>query len=144
MFSVVASRHRACTLFGVMGVSSASNTNPAAWGLPVYTGRVYPDRVVVPQPKPFQAVPGLVPYHLYLHAQNQIAQINAEIRPTIHQVERGCDCVELSDQARSMPRLLPKLGEVLPVSPPPLQVQRIITTQQQIVPATGRLLDQFV
>lgn len=126
-----------------MGVSSVTYSNPSAWGLPVHGARVHPDRVIVPQPKPFDAAPGVVPYHRYLHAQNQIAQIESDMQPPIRPVERGCDCAELSDQARSMARLLPKLGEVLPVTPVAQQVTQIVTTQQQIVPATGRVLDQF-
>ncbi len=126
-----------------MGVSSVTYSNPYAWGLPVHGARVHPDRVIVPQPKPFDAAPGVVPYHRYLQAQNQIAQIQADALNTACPIKRGCDCVELSDHAQSMARLLPKLGEVLPVTPMAQQVTQIVTTQQQVVPATGQVLDQF-
>lgn len=109
----------------------------------MHGARVHPDRVIVPHPKPFDAAPGVVPFHRYLQAQNQIAQCQADALNTACPIKRGCDGVELSDQARSMARLLPKLGEVLPVTPTARHHTQIVTTQQQIVPATGRVLDQF-
>lgn len=126
-----------------MGLGSITNTNPTAWGLPVHGGRVHPDRTIVPGPKPFEAAPGVVPYHRYLQAQNQLARLDTVANTPTRPVERGCDRVELSQQAELMAPLLPKLGEVLPVTPPARQVPKIIVTQQQVIAATGRLLDQF-
>lgn len=126
-----------------MGLTPITYTNPLAWARPVHGARVHPDRVIVPGPKPFDAAPGVVPYHRYLQAQNQIDRLQSGAQSPKCPIERGCDRAELSDQAQSMARLLPTLGEVLPVTSSPKQLTQIIVAQQQIAPATGRLLDQF-
>ena len=44
----------------------------------------------------------------------------------------------------SAAKLLPKLNELTPVMPTPQQAMRITTTQQQVIPATGRVLDTHI
>ncbi len=125
-----------------MGTGTITNTNPIAWGLPLHGGRVHPDRVIVPIPRPFDVAPGMVPFHRYLQAQNQIEQVSDAARP-IEQPRRACDCLELSGSDATGPGLLPKLGEVLPVGPQASAELRVQDLRQRVVPATGRLLDLF-
>ncbi|MEX0875955.1 MAG: hypothetical protein WD114_00725 [Phycisphaerales bacterium] len=109
---------------------------------------VNPDRVIVPSPcprktvpgpKPFDAPPGVVPYHRYLEAQNRIDRLGDEgaLRSPVC---RPCDRVDLSPAAR----LLPPLGEVLPVTPIETAPVEIEQTRQAHAPATGRLLDIYL
>ena len=76
----------------------------------MHGGRVQPQRVVVPMPKPFDAPPGVLPYARFLQTQNRTEAFQGNT-DACNPIVRGCDRVQLSPSAR----LLPKLGEVLPV-----------------------------
>ena len=99
---------------------------------------VTPDRVIVPMPKAFDAPPGVKPFHRMLEVQNLlVANTPAPERAPI---AREHDSFESTKTIG----LLPKLGEVLPVTPianEPVKVQRTTQVQQ---PATGRLLDLYL
>lgn len=99
-------------------------------------------RGVVPGPKPFDAPPGVVPFHRTLEAENLASQ--REHRRACPGNEppntcRPCDQVTLSEPVR----LLPTLGEVLPVTDIHESVT-IETTRQMQLPATGRVLDLYI
>ena len=122
-----------------MGHLSITNTNYAMWGLHTHGGRVHPDRVIVPMPKPHDSAPGVVPYHRYLQTQNQIERI-APMDQHAQRVERSLDSVELSSTAK----LLPRLGDLPAPDPRVESTIRVEQVQQQIIPATGRMLDQYI
>lgn len=117
--------------------------NPNAWGLPAHGARVHPDRVVVPKKVPDAATPmrfarvlrdgNQTPYALGTQARalSEHAVIYHPVR-----AHKACDAGSTN--------LHPTLGEVLPIDADPKQVNQIITTQQQIQPATGRALDLYL
>ncbi len=97
---------------------------------------------VVPGPKPFDAPPGGIPFHRALEAENRAdrrehrrACPGDEPRKTF----RPCDRVILGQPVH----LLPKLGEVLPVTEIHESVA-IETTRRVQLPATGRVLDLYI
>ena len=106
---------------------------------------VTPDRVIVPMPKRFEAAPGVMPFHRMLEAENLVS------KPEIQRVEQ-VDRVERAEIAR--PRdtfepskaigLLPKLGEVLAVTPIALAAIKTEQVRQVQLPATGRVLDLYL
>ncbi|MGJ8636670.1 MAG: hypothetical protein ACSHX5_07475 [Phycisphaerales bacterium] len=89
----------------------------------------------------FDAPPGAAPFHRFLQA-NRIA-------------DRGFDSFELSEvhvhdetphgsnTAAMTTPLLPNLGEVIPVEPRPKVSLNETRHYQQMVPATGRVLDLY-
>gem|GEM_PF-3169078 len=97
------------------------------------------NRQVIPSQKPFDALPGLVPFHRMLRAENLVPQERVEQAIQI-EASRSADRFEPSSGVG----LLPKLGEVLavqPVSQAPIQINESRQVQQ---PATGRLLDLYL
>ena len=120
---------------------------------------VTPDRVIVPEPKPFDAPPGVVPFHRALESAN-LAHQDRVIIPAPAKIQRGVDVYTPSDEMMNRSAdapnpvtsghcsagsgLLPKLGEILPVqSPAPTQI-RVQQTHQVQIPATGRVLDLYI
>lgn len=106
----------------------------------MHGGRVTPDRIIVPQPKPHDAPPGVVPYARFVQAQNQIEAIEeSEIESTPTRIQRGTDRTDFSTFAK----ILPKLGILPPVAQSPEVASEIRQVQQQVVPATGRIIDAY-
>jgi hypothetical protein len=110
----------------------------------MHGGRVHPQRMVVPMPKPFDAPPGVLPYARFLQTLNRAEAFQSNT-DACKPIVRGCDRVQFSPSAR----LLPKLGEVLPVqgviASAPTQAQPIHQqVRQQVIPSTGRLLDVYL
>jgi len=107
---------------------------------------VHPDRVVIPKKVPDAMTPtrfarvlqdtNQTPYALGLHTR-ELSDDAVIYRP---------DCAHSGVQRGSGAgsKLHPTLGEVLPVDAEPKQSNRIITTRQQIQPATGRALDLYL
>jgi len=99
---------------------------------------VTPDRVIVPMPKRFEAAPGVMPFHRMLQAENLSAR--NEIQPVDRaEISRPKDRFESSSTG-----LLPKLGEVLAVTPFAAAPVKIEQSRQVQLPATGRLLDIYL
>jgi hypothetical protein len=125
-----------------MSYDRAINTNPSAWGLPPHGARVHPDRVVVPKKVDEANTP------------TKFARVLREINETPYALGTQArvlteEAVVYRIQSPTKARahgsgLLPSLGEVLPVDAAPEQVNRIVTTRQQIQPATGRTLDLYL
>jgi hypothetical protein len=101
---------------------------------------VHPDRVVVPKKVPDAATP--MRFARVLRDGNQAAyplgtQARALSEHAViyhpNRARNACDA--------GTTNLHPTLGEVLPIDADPKQIHRIITTQQQLQPATGRALD---
>ena len=128
-----------------MHVGSASNTNPAYTGIPAHCGRVHPDRVIVPMPIVGDPAPGTRHFARVLRDENQSPY-------ALGTQARGLSSdavIYRSGHAPIIPsasaaKLLPKLNELVPVTSTPEQAVRIVTTQQQVISATGRSLDLFV
>lgn len=96
------------------------------------------DREVVPNRKPFESLPGVVPFHRLLKAENLAEQ--SEIQPVDRvEIPRPRDTFEPSSTG-----LMPKLGEVLPVTPVSMAPIKVQETRQVQIPATGRLLDVYL
>ena len=129
-----------------MSVAPASNTiNPQYL--------VTPDRVIVPEPttravvpnpKPFDGLPGVVPFYWMLRAEYLA-------NPYQVKIERPRDTFEPSEAAQrasmvqgSPVNLLPKLGEVLPVAPYAPASIKVEQNRQMQLPATGRVLDIYL
>ena len=128
-----------------MSVGTTQSTSRLIGAINTHTGRVHPDRVIVPQPKPFDAPPGIQPFHRYLEALNR--RIDQEGNdPCRCQIMRGADqYIHIPDQSSgSTARLLPTLGEVLPVAPRvvPSVIERAIRPVE--IAATGRVLDVYL
>ena len=126
-----------------MSSDLAANMNPNAWGLPAHGARVHPDRVVVPKKVPDAATP--IRFARVLRDGNQTAyalgtQARALSENAViyhpNRAHKACDAGSTN--------LHPTLGEVLPIDADPKQINRIITTQQQLQPATGRALDLYL
>lgn len=96
-------------------------------------------RPIVPGPKPFDAPPGVVPFHRALEAENLASRREANQTPAASTPCRPRDQVIFSEPAK----LLPTLGEVLPVTDIHESVT-IETTRQVQLPATGRVLDLYI
>ncbi len=121
-------------------------TNPSAWGLPTHGARVHPDRVVIPKKVPDATTPtrfarvlqdtNQTPYALGLQAR-ELSEDAVIYRP-------DCASKGVHSGSDAGSKLHPTLGEVLPVDADPTQINRIITTRQQIQPATGRALDLYL
>lgn len=126
-------------MLGVMGHTPIANTNPHMCGLWAHGGRVHPDRVIVPMPKPHDAPPGVMPFHRYLQSLNQIErQGESANRP--EPIQRAPDTAELGGCVQ----LLPKLGDLPAPTPAIESALRIEQVHQQHVPATGRVLDLYI
>lgn len=153
MFSVVAPRHRVCPVCSAVSVGPIANTNPFLCGPCAHGARVHPDRVVVPTPKPHDAPPGVVPFHRFLESLNQIDRAAPHRRePTPTPTPAPADAADISrapdpeTRSEKSPgyRLLPTLGD-LPAPDAPIETPiRIEQVRQQVVPATGRLLDLYI
>lgn len=125
-----------------MSSDLSTNTNPAAWGLPPHGARVHPDRVVVPKKVEDASTP------------TKFARVLRDINQTPYALgtqARGLSQDAVIYRTESLPKaraqgsgLLPTLGEVLPVEAEPQLVNRIVTVQQQIQPATGRALNLYL
>ncbi len=100
---------------------------------------VMPQRVVVPMPKRFEAAPGVMPFHRMLEAENLIPKPGIEL-PERPAIIRPRDAFESGSSAK----LLPKLGEVLPVTPMAPAAIKVEQTRQVQLPATGRVLDVYL
>jgi len=99
---------------------------------------VTPDRVVVPMPKRFEASPGVMPFHRMLEAENLANR--TEIQPVDKaEIPRPHDTFEPSSTG-----LMPKLGEVLPVTPIAIAAIKVQETRQVHIPATGQVLDLYL
>lgn len=124
------------------------NTNPAAWGLPAHGSRVHPDRVVVPKPVHDATTPTPRPFARVLRDINQTPYaLGPQARGLTHDaVIYRPDCAHKAGHAAANTgtNLHPTLGEVLPVDADPKQALRIVTTRQQLQPATGRALDLYL
>lgn len=91
-------------------------------------------------PKPHDAPPGVVPFHRFLESINQIQRSAPHQRAEPAPASRAPDRVELGSNAK----LLPKLGD-LPAPDAPIETTvRTEQVRQQIVPATGRVLDLYI
>lgn len=86
----------------------------------------------VPQRDPYTAAPGTVPYHRFLEANRKIEDL----------VDLSQACNAQNDATPATP-LLPKLGEIIDPQPRPMVVAHEIQLHQQMVPATGRVLDTY-
>ncbi len=85
----------------------------------------------IPSRDPFTATPGTIPYHRFLQSNRAI---------------EAQDRVDLSSACKdtSMPTpLLPNLGEVIEPTPPPKVATSETRVHQQLLPATGRVLDIY-
>ena len=102
---------------------------------------VTPQRVVVPMPKPFDAPPGVVPFHRMLRAEN--ISNPTKIQHTIP-IEFRRQVADTFEPAIASSQLSPKLGEVLPVAPIATAPVQVHETRQVQLPATGRLLDIYL
>jgi hypothetical protein len=131
-----------------MHVGPAENTNPAAWGLPAHGSRVHPDRVVVPKPVHDATTPTPRPFARVLRDINQTPYaMGTQARGLSHDAviyRPGCAHKCGHAGAGTGSKLHPTLGEVLPVDADPKQTLRIVTTRQQLQPATGRALDLYL
>ncbi len=129
-----------------MSHGPAINTNPNAWGLPAHGARVHPDRVVVP--KKVQEATTPTRFARVLRDINQTPYaLGPQARGLSHDaVIYRPDCAHKAGDAgaNAGPKLHPTLGEVLPVDADPKQALRIVTTRQQVQPATGRALDLYL
>lgn len=109
---------------------------------------VTPERVVVPAPsnrqvipmkKPFEAGPGVVPFHRMLEAQNLIPKVRSAMSERI-ETARNADRFESTQMMPSKPiHLLPTLGEVFAITPH----AKSATDKTTAPPKTGRLLDLY-
>ena len=78
---------------------------------------------------PYDAIPGVIPYHRFLES---------------NRLSRPDDTFERSTPAETTTApLLPKLGEVLAVEPRVKAETRQETLFQQHIPATGRVIDLY-
>ena len=100
---------------------------------------VTPQRVVVPMPKRFEAAPGVMPFHRMLEAENLVPKPKIQL-PDRPAISRPSD----SYQPGSSAKLLPKLGEVLPVTPIAPAAVKVEQVRQVQLPATGRVLDLYL
>lgn len=128
-----------------MGHTPITNTNPHMCGLWAHGGRVHPDRVIVPTPKPHDAPPGVMPFHRYLQSLNQNLnqhETQCPVEPANHPepLQRSPDTAELGGRVQ----LLPKLGDLPAPTPAIESALRIEQVRQQHVPATGRVLDLYI
>lgn len=149
MFSVLAPRHRVCPVCGAVSVRPIANTNPYLHGVTAHGARVHPHRVVVPTPKIHDAPPGVVPFHRFLESLNQIDRAAPHRRePTpapadAADISRAPDRETRSEKSPGY-RLLPTLGD-LPAPDASIETPiRIEQVRQQVVPATGRVLDLYI
>lgn len=105
-------------------------------------------RAVVPHPKPFDAPPGVRPFHRALEAQNiaepRDIRSGVESGHDLAPVTRPGDRGEVSWHARLMPTLGVKIGEILPVIPDAPIVIEIEESRQVHTPATGRSIDLYI
>jgi hypothetical protein len=127
-----------------MAFHTIQDTNCAARVIPTHSGRVHPDRVIAAAPHGCESPARPVRFARVLQRENQTPYaFGAQSRaPEIDRsrIVRGTDSVELSERAK----LLPKLGDMAPITPDPIATPRVVTTQQQHSPATGRVLDLYV
>lgn len=100
---------------------------------------VTPQRVIVPMPKRFEATPGVMPFHRMLEAENLVPKPKIQL-PDRPAIIRPSD----SFQSGSSAKLLPKLGEVLPVTPIAPAAVKAEQVRQVQLPATGRVLDLYL
>jgi hypothetical protein len=128
-----------------MHVGPIANTNPAYTGIPAHCGRVHPDREIVPTPIISEGSPGRRQFAKVLRDDNQtpyaIGQQARDLRDEAVIYHASQSATNLS---HSQTGLLPKLNELLPVTPAAKQSTRIETTHQQVIPATGRSLDLYI
>ncbi len=126
-----------------MPLRAIQDTTPHAQGFPVHTGRVHPDRFVVPKPRGCDSLSRPQRFACVLKRDNRTPYAfgpqGRPAQPERSRIARAPDCVDLSEHAK----LLPKLGDIPPLAPKPHEAVRVITTHQQTNPATGRLLDQY-
>lgn len=127
-----------------MRTSPVTNTNPAAWGIPAHGARVHPDRVVVPKQVPDATTP--TKFARVLRDVNQTAYaMGTQARGLSNDaVIYGVRRLDAGGSAGGGRGLHPTLGEVLPVDADPKQALRVVTTRQQVQPATGRSLDLYL
>ncbi len=98
------------------------------------------DRQVIPAPRPFDAAPGVVPFHRMLESLNRVPKVD-EAEQTRNQIPRGADIVELSSAMTNTP----KIGEVLPVTPiAPSQPPQVAQKPHIEPPMTGSVLDLYL
>jgi len=129
-----------------MSVAPASNTiNPQYL--------VTPDRVIVPEPttravvpnpKPFDGLAGVVPFYRMLHAENLANPHWVKIERPRDSFEPSMAIHRLTTAQGSSANLLPKLGEVLPVAPYAPASIKVEQNRQMQLPATGRVLDIYL
>ena len=131
---------------GAMHTSPITDMNPAAWGLPAHGGRVHPDRVVVPKPVHDASMPTPRAFARVLRDVNQTpSAMGTQARGLSHDaVIYSLRNAGITGTRPNWNSNHPTLGEVLPVDAEPKQAMRIVTARQQILPATGRLLDTYL
>ncbi len=128
---------------GAMSIERTENTIIPAIVNPAHL--VMPQRMIVPMPKRFEAAPGIMPFHRMLEAQNLVPKPTPAPNPThtseAPAITRPRDTYQPSGNEA---KLLPTLGEVLPVTPTTPPAIKIEQTRQVQLPATGRLLDLYL
>ncbi len=127
-----------------MSIRPTANTNPAAWGLPAPGARVHPDRVVVPKKVPDATTP--TKFARFLRDVNQTPYaMGTQARGLSQDAVTYHPCVSNPTTGSSPSKSdRPSVGEPTSMDADPRQVTQIITTQQQIQPATGRALDMYL
>jgi hypothetical protein len=101
-------------------------------------------RAVVPNPKPFDGLPGVVPFYRMLRAENLASPYRVKIERPLDTFEPSMATQRASTAQDSSVNLLPKLGEVLPVAPYAPASIKVEQTRQVQLPATGRVLDIYL
>ncbi len=122
---------------GAMSIGRSENSFNPALVNPAHL--VMPVRVIVPMPKRFEAAPGVMPFHRMLEAENLVPKPKIQ-PPEPPAIVRPRDTYQPGSSAK----LLPKLGEVLPVTPIAPAAVKIEQVRQAQLPATGRVLDLYL